>query len=218
MKFLALLFLLSFNLQAQTSDRFPGFRPVLTPCPNPLTYDTTGVVIRGCPNSSRLLILLNGTNANCRFYQSVLWEFITRGYMVACPESRNTGDGTDGVKAFDEVLDLGFIFDYVLVTGHSQGGGGSVATAYYLQETYAGLEVDIMPVEPAFYMGYKFREYAPLLLGNKLVVYGVFDNVILPGTVLSGFQRFTEPKLMEPIYSGHTNPHGGWERLLPMFD
>ncbi len=198
--------------------QIPDIRPALVPCPDPETRQIGRVFLKGCSESRRLLIVLNGTNATCRFYGRVIETGVAKGYWVACPESKNTGNGEDGLAAYHAAIESGIDVKYVLVSGHSQGGVGAVATAWILQKAFPKLEVDTMAVMPAFFMNRDFPKYASELVGQKLVICGRWDFVVPCMGVWRGYAALQEPKQFTTIYNGHFSPQRAWAGWLDLFD
>ncbi len=196
----------------------PAIRPALVPCQTPETRQIGNVFLKGCSESRRLLIVLNGTNATCRFYGRVIETGVAKGYWVACPESKNTGNGEDGLAAYHAAVESGIDVKYVLVSGHSQGGVGAVATAWILQKAFPKLEVDTMAIMPAWGMNRDFPKYASELQGMKLVICGRFDFVVPCMGVWRGFAALSEPKQFTTIYNGHFSPQRAWAGWLKLFD
>lgn len=195
-------------------DPEPEPMPMPMPMPDPMSEPMPMPEVDG----QKLLIILNGTGARCAYYNKVKEAGEKKGYIVKCPESTNTGSGRDGLRSFQKVLSSGTQLRYVLVTGHSQGGVGAVATSYMIQKAHPNLEVDTMAVQPAWFMNQSFRKYARALTGKKLVVCGSRDTVVPCTGVLAGYGSLKEPKKFVVIPATHFNPQKQWAKLLDHFD
>ena len=193
-------------------------RPILKPCPNPETFSRNGATIKGCLDSTRLLILTNGTGARCSFYSGVINTAAKKGYLVACPNDSNTGSGRSGILALATLENLGAKMDYLLTTGHSQGGAATISIAYRAQKQYPKLQIDLLPIQPAWSMAPNFREMAPQITGQKVVVCGRLDTVVPCSGVQSGYTLLKNPKTFVTINAGHMNPQNAWASLLDTFD
>jgi hypothetical protein len=194
--------------------------PALVSCQNPVARTVERVKILACPSATRTMVILNGTGATCRFTMSIVaLKAAKKGYFVACPESPNTGSGRDGMRALAVAQKSGAIMDYLLITGHSQGGLGSVTTAFQAQSKYPNSTIDILPMQPAFYMGEAaFRKAAPNIKGKKLVVCGRADTIVPCSGVRKGFASFKDPKTFKVISAGHLSPNREWAALIDFFD
>jgi len=195
----------------------PDGKPALKTCYSPSSMRIGKTKLKGCRGSKRLMVLLNGTGASCSYYNSVRDSAVRKGYIVACPESKNTGSGDDGVQAYKDALSWGESFDYVLVTGHSQGGMGAVATASKLQNE-TNLIIETLPMQPAFFMNPRFRSYARDLTGYKVVVCGSRDTIVPCSGVKRGYDSLKDPKEFITISAGHLNPMRRWSEILDKFD
>ncbi len=223
MKYLAIFVLLAFTSCGRDKDRAPDRGepriphdeqtiPETDPCPDPPPPPT-----KPEPEGKKLFILLNGTGARCYYYQAVMNAARKKGYLVQCPISGNTGSGMDGLRAFQKVssqVDL----SYVLVSGHSQGGVGAVATAWMIQQANPELKVDTMAVQPAWFMNPQFQKYAAELTGEKMVICGSRDTVIPCAGVWSGYGALKDPKKFVTINATHFNSQRDWAKLLNNFD
>lgn len=192
--------------------------PELIPCTNPQSWNAQRTYFKGCINSTRAMILLNGTNAPCGFYRRVIDAAVGRGYFVACPQKTWTGTGQEGADAFDYLLDIGFQFEHVLVTGHSQGGGGTIGTTRILNIKNPDVTVDMLPIMPAFWMTPYFKDRAPKLVARKkLVACGNRDTTVPCDGVYDGFLLLQDPKEFRRMVAGHLNPQREWIMFLEYF-
>ncbi|TDI74583.1 MAG: hypothetical protein E2O82_03630 [Betaproteobacteria bacterium] len=164
------------------------------------------------------LIVLNGTTAKCWHYQPVINYATGVKIKVTCPESPNTGSGYDGLNAFKKLYKQHPNIVHVVVSGHSQGGVGAVATAYLIQQEFPKLRVDTLAIQPAFSMNPKFYEYAKNLKGKKVVMCGTLDSIVPCSGVWAGYAHIKEPKEFVTTVTGHFNPHRQWIKLLGRFD
>ncbi len=194
--------------------------PAMVGCSDPVARTVERVKILSCPAATRTMVILNGTGATCSFtMKHVALKAAKKGYFVACPESRNTGSGRDGMRALAVAQKSGAIMDYLLITGHSQGGLGAVMTAVQAQSKYPNSIIDTLPMQPAFYMGEAaFRKAAPNLQGKKLVVCGRADTIVPCSGVWRGFASFKQPKTFKVIGAGHLSPNREWAELIDFFD
>ena len=91
--------------------------------------------------------LANGTGASCSNYQQVLNQLASHGFLAACYEDPNTGNGAQGLKAFETALSMfpELADDRLGSTGHSQGGQAAFTVLQLAEQkfgdkmVYAGL-------------------------------------------------------------------------------
>jgi hypothetical protein len=164
------------------------------------------------------MVLLNGTYATCPMYRLVMQTAAKKGYFAVCPKNPQTGSGKPGMTALAYAKKLGVSMRYILSTGHSQGGAGSVATAYLAGQEYPDAEIEIMPVQPAWRMSPLFSRAAPTITGRKLIICGEADTIIACNGVRYGYRSFKEPKEFKVIRAGHMTPMREWAGLLGFFD
>lgn len=195
-------------------------RPPLKECDDIKEVSYSGFKIKGCYDSNRIMILLNGTSAPCAFYKDVQLEAARRGYLTICPEDGNVGSGREGVRAFEYLRGKGSKSETILVTGHSQGGHGAASTALRLQRKYPYLTVDILPVFPYFWNLYwpgSIQSF-PEIKGRKLVLRGTKDTTSDMTIVARGYNQLSEPKKMIEVETSHLRFNPYWSDLLKNFD
>jgi predicted alpha/beta-hydrolase family hydrolase len=91
--------------------------------------------------------LANGTGATCANYQQVLNQLASHGFLAACYEDANTGNGSQGLKAFETALSMfpELADNRLGSTGHSQGGQAAFTVLQLAEQKfgdemiYAGL-------------------------------------------------------------------------------
>lgn len=197
-----------------------GYRPQLEECYDIKEVSYSGHTIKGCYDSNRIMIMLNGTNAPCRLYNRPMLAAARRGYLVICPERPNAGNGKNGKDAFEYLRGKGSNATTVLITGHSQGGAGAFASAYLLQKQFPFLTIDILGVFPYFWelywrpMPYLF----PQIQGRKLILRGMRDDTTSEGRIYTGYNLLSEPKRVIAVDAGHMQFNPYWSQSLRYFD
>jgi hypothetical protein len=137
----------------------------------------------------------NGTGASCSTYNSALTHFATHGFIVACYEDTNTGQGTQAIDAIEAVLEeYGDIADAKYgFTGHSQGGGGAILGVYRAEQQWgSSAEYAGLGIEPAhgygdspFNWGSLYGQiYSPVAMFN-----GSSDSLVSASWVSSGYDE-----------------------------
>ncbi|TDI74582.1 MAG: hypothetical protein E2O82_03625 [Betaproteobacteria bacterium] len=207
-------------------------RPELVACDDVKQVSYSGFTIKGCYDSNRIFILLNGTNAPCAFYKDAQLAAAKRGYLTICPERRNVGNGLAAQKAFEYLRGKGSKATTILLSGHSQGSHGSVVGAYRLQQAYPELTIDMLPIFPYFWDFYnrdrrgdfwdehpkKTSELFPLVKGRKIILRGTRDPTADIDKVMRGYKHLSEPKHLFEANANHYEFDPHWENLLPLFD
>jgi hypothetical protein len=107
--------------------------------------------VPGVPAGCRVPVVhfANGTGASCSTYRGILERLASHGFLAACHESTNTGNGTGGLLAFETALSMfPDLADNKLGTmGQNQGGQAAFVTLYLAEQkwsasmTFAGLAV-----------------------------------------------------------------------------
>jgi len=123
--------------------------------PFKMTTKTVGVInyyVPGVPADCKVPVvhLANGTGATCSVYLPSLQRLATHGFLAACYENANTGNGDQGLQALDTALmtfpDLAD--NKFGSTGHSQGGMAAFTVLaraekkYGTKMIYAGLAME----------------------------------------------------------------------------
>jgi hypothetical protein len=108
-----------------------------------MTTKTIGAVnfyVPSVPSNCKVPVvhLSNGTGAVCLDYLPALQRLATHGFLAACFESANTGDGSEGMQALDAAL-MNFpdLADNKFgSTGHSQGGQAAFTVLALAEQKY----------------------------------------------------------------------------------
>ncbi|MDH5671881.1 MAG: hypothetical protein OEZ06_07000 [Myxococcales bacterium] len=153
------------------------------------------VVPAGC--KVPVVHLANGTGASCSSYLAVLEHLASHGFLAACYEDRNTGQGTQCITAIEtarsEYPDLAD--DKIGSTGHSQGGGAAVVCIYRAEAQwgdsmiYAG-----HAMEPAHGYGDAPADYASLYAQIESPIFmfnGSSDTLVSARWVGEGFDALS---------------------------
>ena len=154
-------------------------------------------VPKGIPSGCKVPVLhfSNGTGA-CMFYNSVLQQWASHGFIATCYETTQSGSGSACVNAVEAAVsaypDLADATKYGS-SGHSQGGGAAVTCTYLLENKFGNsAKVAGHAVEPAHGMNrrsYK-SEYrtieSPVFMFN-----GSRDTVVPKSWVGDGYDELT---------------------------
>lgn len=162
-----------------------------------------------------IIHLANGTGARCSTYNSTLEHFASHGFVAACFEDADTGQGTQAIEAIETVIgeypnivDTRYGF-----TGHSQGGGGAILGVYRAEQewgssrTYAGFGI-----EPAHGFGDSPSNWADLYAQIESPVSmfnGSRDGLVSASWVRSGYEALSdsvEKAWYEGVGASHLSP------------
>ncbi len=159
--------------------------------------------------------LANGTGASCSMYSDILENYASHGFIAACYEDSDTGQGTQAITAIETVIaeypdiaDTKYGF-----TGHSQGGGGAILGVYRAEQewgsarTYTGFAI-----EPAHGYGdspYNWDDlyaqiYSPISMFN-----GSSDGLVSASWVSDGYDELPsnlEKAWYEAVGASHMTP------------
>lgn len=97
-----------------------------------------------------IIHLANGTGARCSTYTATLRHFASHGFVTACYEDSDTGQGTQAIEAIETVIEEypNIVDTRYGFTGHSQGGGGAILGVYRAEQewgssrTYTGFGIE----------------------------------------------------------------------------
>lgn len=181
-------------------------------------FDDVNVWIpTGLPSGCRVPIvhIANGTGATCSTYGSLARHFASHGFVTACYEDTNTGQGTQAIDAIEAVIDeYGDIVDTKYgFTGHSQGGGGAILGVYRAEQQwgsareYAGLGIE--PAHgfgdsPSNWSSLYGQIYSPIAMFN-----GSSDSLVSASWVGLGYDALDadlEKAWYEAVGAGHIPP------------
>jgi len=181
-------------------------------------FDDVNVWIpQDLPSGCRVPIvhIANGTGATCSTYGSLARHFASHGFVTACYEDTNTGQGTQAIAAIEAVIDeYGDIVDTKYgFTGHSQGGGGAILGVYRAEQQwgssreYAGLGIE--PAHgfgdsPSSWPSLYGQIYSPVAMFN-----GSADSLVSASWVRSGYDALDdglEKAWYEAVGAAHIPP------------
>ncbi len=159
--------------------------------------------------------LANGTGASCYMYGDILEHYASHGFLAACYEDSNTGQGTQAITAIETVIqgysdiaDTKYGF-----TGHSQGGGGAIMGVYRAEtkwgasRTYTGFAI-----EPAHGYGdspYNWENYYAQISSPISMFNGSSDGLVSATWVRSGYNALPnnlEKAWYEAVGASHMTP------------
>jgi hypothetical protein len=142
--------------------------------------------------------LANGTGARCSTYGAILQHLASHGFLTACYENTNTGQGTQCLSAIQTVRSQypDLADDKVGSTGHSQGGGGAIMCVYRVEQEF-GTSIDVVghAMEPAHgygdapsdYGSYYAQIRSPIFMFN-----GSADTLVSARWVGRGFNALDD--------------------------
>ena len=162
------------------------------------------------PETKAAVVWLNGTNARCAMYFAAISNMRRQGYEVRCPESRNTGSGTECLGEIDKLWAQGY--RKIGVAGHSQGGGGSFACAYRAEQKYKA-EFPVIGVQPAHGMNLVggVRRIYPQIKSPSFQWHGSRDNLVSKQWVGSGYNALAAEKYwLEAVGARHVPVPTQW--------
>lgn len=152
-----------------------------------LTYASIKMWVPNVPGGCKVPIvhLANGTGATCSGYAPVLENLAEFGFIAACYEDTNTGQGDQAIVAVEAALsEYADIADpdKIGFTGHSQGGGATFMAVYRAEEkwgtskTFSGLAMQ--PASgygdsPADWQSYYAQIESPMSMFN-----GTYDTLV----------------------------------------
>ncbi|RZQ63422.1 hypothetical protein [Amycolatopsis suaedae] len=159
--------------------------------------------------------LANGTGARCSLYAATLQRFASHGFVAACYEDTDTGQGTQAIEAiktvtaeYPDIVDTRYGF-----TGHSQGGGGAILGVYRAERQwgtaarYAGFGI-----EPAHGFGDSPGNWASLYAEIQSPVSmfnGSRDLLVSASWVRRGYEALSdsvEKAWYEGVGASHMSP------------
>jgi hypothetical protein len=162
-----------------------------------------------------IIHLANGTGASCSNYESTLEHFASHGFIAACYEDEDTGQGTQAIDAINRVkreypdmVDNKYGF-----TGHSQGGGGAIMAVYRAEQEwgddaiYAGFGI-----EPAHGYGdspFNWKTYYGRIDSPVSMFNGSSDALVSESWVRDGYDALDggiEKAWYEAVGAGHMTP------------
>ena len=167
----------------------------------------------GC--SVPIIHLANGTGASCSMYDDILYHYASHGFIAACYEDSNTGQGTQAITAvntviaeYPDLVDTKYGF-----TGHSQGGGGAIMAVYRAEQawgstrTYTGFGIE--PAHgygdsPSNWRDYYAQIYSPISMFN-----GSQDLLVSASWVRSVYNAlspYIEKAWYEAVGASHMSP------------
>jgi hypothetical protein len=181
-------------------------------------FDDVNVWIpQDLPSGCRVPIvhIANGTGATCSTYGSLARHFASHGFVTACYEDTNTGQGTQAIDAIEAVVsEYGDIVDTKYgFTGHSQGGGGAILGVYRAEQQWgSSREYAGLGIEPAHGFGdspYNWSTlygqiYSPIAMFN-----GSADILVSSSWVRSGYNALSsslEKAWYEAVGAAHIPP------------
>ena len=185
------------------------------------TTDTSGStkmwIPQGVPTGCRVPIVhfANGTGASCSTYAATLQHFASHGFVGACYESTQTGQGTQAITAIEAVTARypNLVSTSYGFTGHSQGGGGAILGVYRAEQrwgtarTYSGFGV-----EPAHGYGDSPSNWATLYgqITSPISMFnGSQDGLVSASWVGDGYNALSpslEKAWYEAVGASHTSP------------
>lgn len=161
-----------------------------------------------------IIHLANGTGARCSIYNATLEHFASHGFVAACFEDSDTGQGTQAIEAIETVIDEypDIVDTRYGFTGHSQGGGGAILGVYRAEQewgssrTYAGFGI-----EPAHGFGDSPRNWESLYAQIESPVSmfnGSRDGLVSASWVRSGYNELgnIEKAWYEGVGASHLSP------------
>jgi hypothetical protein len=164
-------------------------------------FDDVNVWIpTGLPSGCRVPIvhIANGTGATCSTYGSLARHFASHGFVTACYEDTNTGQGTQAIDAIEAVIDeYGDIVDTKYgFTGHSQGGGGAILGVYRAEQQWGSArEYAGLGIEPAHGFGDSPSNWATLYgeIYSPIAMFnGSADTLVSATWVRSGYDALDD--------------------------
>jgi hypothetical protein len=104
------------------------------------TVDRVKFWVPGVPAGCKVPVIhfANGTGASCSNYAASLERMATHGFLAACYENTNTGDGNQGIEAIATALSsFPDLADYRFgSTGHGAGGQGAFIVVALAEKKY----------------------------------------------------------------------------------
>ncbi|WP_245573995.1 chlorophyllase/cutinase-like alpha/beta fold protein [Amycolatopsis nigrescens] len=156
-----------------------------------------------------VLVWGNGTGASVSVYEPMLRHFASHGFIVAAANTAWSGSGTEMRAGIDYLTQqngsAGSVFhdkvdlEHVGATGHSQGGGGAVASG-------ADPRVDtVVPIEPGP------QGSVEALHGPVFWLAGQLDLVVLPNLLV--YPRYQQSTQVPAVFgelagASHFTPVG----------
>lgn len=205
----------------QPSSCLPEVSDYTSPGDFDYTYRSVGAVRMWVPDDLPancrvpIIHLANGTGASCFMYGDILRHYASHGFIAACYENSNTGQGTQAIEAIETVIaeypdlvDTKYGF-----TGHSQGGGGAIMGVYRAEAewgntaTYAGFAI-----EPAHGFGnapINWQSYYSQIQSPVSMFNGSRDGLVSAIWVRSGYLALDdnlEKVWYEAVGAGHMTP------------
>jgi hypothetical protein len=188
--------------------------------PYSYTARTVGSVKMWVPNLPTgckvpIVHLANGTGATCSMYSGILQHFASHGFISACYESTNTGQGTQAITAINSVIaqypnlvDTKYGF-----TGHSQGGGGAILGVYRAEQTWGSSRTYTgFGIEPAHGYGDSPSNWQTLYSQIKSPISmfnGSQDGLVSASWVRRGYDALSpniEKAWYEAVGASHMTP------------
>jgi hypothetical protein len=185
------------------------------------TTDTSGAtkmwIPQNLPSGCRVPIIhfANGTGASCSTYTSTLQHFASHGFVGACYESTQTGQGTQAITAIEAVTARypNIVSTSYGFTGHSQGGGGAILGVYRAEQkwgtarTYTGFGV-----EPAHGYGDSPSNWTTLYgqINSSISMFNGSDDGLVSASWVGDGYNALKPSLekawYEAVGASHTSP------------
>lgn len=142
--------------------------------------------------------LANGTGASCSTYGSILQHLASHGFLAACYEDPNTGQGTQCIDAletlFREYPDLADM--KIGSTGHSQGGGAALMCVYRAEERWGASAIYAgHAMEPAHGYGdspSNWATYYGMIESPVFMFNGSSDSLVSASWVQRGFNALDD--------------------------
>lgn len=162
-----------------------------------------------------IIHLANGTGAPCFTYDATLRHFASHGFISACYDSTETGQGDQAITAIKSVIEKypNMVDNRYGFTGHSQGGGGAIMGVYRAEQEWGSSAIYAgFAIEPASGFGDSplnwgslyGQIYSPVSMFN-----GSRDMLVSSSWVRSAYDaldRNLEKAWYEAVGAGHMSP------------
>jgi hypothetical protein len=167
--------------------------------PFSFAQQTVGAVkfwVPGVPAGCRVPVvhLANGTGGSCSVYQMILERLASHGFLAACHESTNTGNGTGGLAALETALTMfpDLADNKLGTTGHNQGGQAAFVTLYLAEQKWGGsMTFAGLSMQPTHGFGdqpvMNWKDVYAQIRSPMFMFSGTQDTLVSPGWVQQGF-------------------------------
>jgi len=177
-----------------------GITDFFSPGPFTFSHERSGSVHLYVPDvppgcSVPVIHLANGTGGTCGTYASIHERFASHGFLATCYESTQTGNGSQGLEAFQTAHQMypDLAAKRFGSTGHSQGGQAAF-TVLQLTEaewgdegTYAGLAMEPASGFGAQPSGGTWQQVYAMIRSPMFMFSGTSDTLVSRSWVSSGF-------------------------------